>query len=222
MIEFKNISLYNDLWEKGIITEPVVICIGGYAGTGKSTVAAAIQQHLNYTNLLPTGIIRSVEQKFTNRTHTPSMFEHTYNLYKLCSDENSEQEIWTKFLEQAEPISATINIVLKFISTEKQHFILDGNHILPNRIKDRNDLIYLEVYNQVSEPEAHRIMLGGASHNRTLNQKQFETARILHSKIIEEVRQKNGYLFEFSESPFEVLQLLENKIEDYLTSKQYI
>ena len=222
MLEFTHINLYNDLWMKGVVTEPIVICIGGYAGTGKSTVAKAIQQHLNHTNLLPTGIIRSVEQKFIDQYANPSMFEHTYNLHKLCCDEGSEDEIWSKFLDQAEPINTTINIILQFISSEKQHFILDGNHILPDRIKDRSDIIYLEVYNQVTDSETHRIMLGGASHNRTLDEKQFKTARLLHTKIVEEARQKKACIFEFSESPFEVLQLLENKLEYYLKNKHHI
>lgn len=220
-MEFKNIEKFNHLWSIGKVSKPIVLAIGGYAGTGKSTTVGTITQHLKYVNLLPTGIIRSIEQKFTKRAENPSMFEHTYNLYKL-SKTQGDSEIIEQYLHQARPICETINYAINFASTEKQHFAIDGNHILPKFLINNSDVILIEFYLKVSNPNIHKMMLEGPTHNRTLNAKQFATARVLHDYLISEAVSSKKIIFEFDEAPYKAIELVDKILADYLVNLNLI
>lgn len=216
-MQFQNIEKFNHLWSIGEIATSIVLAIGGYAGTGKSLTTNSIIQHLKYVNILPSGIIRSIEQKFTKREENPSMFESTYNLHKFTQN-NTDEEVIEQFLNQAIPICETINYSINFASTEKQHFAIDGNHILPKYLNNHPDVILIEFYNKVSNPDIHKMMLEGPTHNRTLDEQQFATARILHDYLINEAYAYGKNVFEFDESPFKALGLVDKKLGEYLTN----
>jgi 2-phosphoglycerate kinase len=214
-MEYSNIERYNYLWSVGKITKPVVITIGGYAGTGKSTIANIITQKLNFANILPTGIVRSFEKKFTSAQQNPSLFMHTFDLHLISKDE-SDDSIINLFLDQAKPICETINHSIQFISSEKQHYIIDGNHILPKYIHQNEDVILIEFYMKVSNPKVHKSMLEGPTHNRNIGEKQFRTSRIIHDYIVKEATQYKKPIFEFSDGPIKALELIDNFLANTL------
>ncbi len=80
---YKHIQKYNKLWEKAQISCPVVVMIGGYAGTGKSTLAQIISRALNYLNIIPTGILRALVKDYISAQDNPALYYHTYDLHQL-------------------------------------------------------------------------------------------------------------------------------------------
>jgi len=79
--KYPAIVRYNELWEQGEVSKPVVFLIGGYAGTGKSTLAKEITNYFKNINVLPTGIIRSILREYVSKESNPYLYAHTYNLH---------------------------------------------------------------------------------------------------------------------------------------------
>lgn len=191
-------KVFAEAWKEGSITKPTVVLIGGYAGTGKSTLAASLSQNIGYTQITPTGIIRSIAQTQTTPQENPALFMSTYDLHTLYG--SSTEQIATAFKEQCTPITNSINSLLSFLATEKQHLIIEGNHILPWERYSHPDCNIIELYLYVDDADQHRAMLGGPTHNRTIDSEQFRTARKIHDMLHTEVTNHNKALFECGET----------------------
>lgn len=174
-------DLFNALWEKGTITKPIVILIGGYAGTGKSTLAANLSTRLPHAQTIPTGIFRSIAQSQDNAANNPALFLPTYDLHSANGSKKSE--VMQAYEKQCEPVTSIINSVISFMAIEKQHLIIDGNHILPWRQYGHDGCYVIELYMYVKDASKHREMLGGPTHNRTISDTQFNTGRMIHDAL---------------------------------------
>lgn len=216
---YKHIQKYNELWEKSQISLPVVVMIGGYAGTGKSTLAKIISGYLNYLNLIPTGILRSLLKGYISAQDNPALYYHTYDLHQLIPKKftgKAASEITRLFLNQVKPLNRGLINLINFAAREKQHYLIEGNHIFPGLLETNPNVIQIEFYLKVSDPQQHRLMLGGPTHNRALDDEQFQTGRILQDFIINEAESKNKYLYEYNEAECLALQLIDETLKSYV------
>lgn len=202
-----SILQYNMAWEQKEITIPLVILIGGYAGTGKSTLANSIIKQLPFMNNFPTGIIRATLRDYITAKENPFLYCHTYDLHE------KEGDVRDHYIEQCKPIIEAINQSIEFVNSEKQMILFDGNHILPGTMNPKKFTNVIEIYLKVSDPEKHLKMLSGPTHNREITEKQFETARILHDFIVQEAEKFEKPLFEFNQCEEGVLEIIRETIK---------
>jgi len=134
----------------------------------------------------------------------------------FLSEESSRNQVAELYEKQVAPISSSINQIIDFSSTEKQHWIIDGNHVLPKYIKWDDRVILFEFYLQVTDASTHRKLLGGPTHNRTLDNEQFHTARKLHDYTVAKVTEANKLLYEYNLATKEVLSLVDQTLSSYL------
>lgn len=213
------IEQFNLLWREKIITTPLCILVGGYAGTGKSTLIEIIKQHIQYLTAFSTGFARASAQAFVTNKQNPALYQNTFKLHELSEHIRDNKSITELFLEQRQPVNEVIKNVIRFIATEKRHVAIDGNHLSPHlltRIENdlrTNQLILIDVYLKVTNPEVHKIMLEGPTHNRQLTQQEFATARILHDYMVSEIEMAGKTAFEYDKA--ESLTL--SKINSLLT-----
>jgi 2-phosphoglycerate kinase len=206
------IEAYNIAWEEGRIKTPLVILIGGYAGTGKSTLALLICNYLRYMNVLPTGVIRSI-LKVTDQRN-PYLNYHTYDFHKLTPTLDPVI-IEEAYKTQYTPVAGAIQKIIEFAASEKQHYIIDGNHVFPsNDYTVSDECILIEFYLKVSDENTHRNMIGGPTHNRELNEVQFRTGRILQDSIIQAAAQYRKEIFESTDCFAEIVELIANRIAE--------
>lgn len=190
--------------------------MGGYAGTGKSTLVKEIESFFKNINVLPTGIIRSILRGYITQENNPYLYSHTYNLHSLLDKKSSNNQVTGLYEKQISPVSKSINKIIDFTSIEKQHWIIDGNHIFPGFIKDDDRVILFEFYLKVTDPDVHRKLLSGPTHNRKLNDEQFHTARRLHDYIVNKATEHNKLLYEYDLAIEEVLTLINQTLSNYL------
>jgi 2-phosphoglycerate kinase len=214
--KYPAIVRYNELWEHGQISNPVVFLIGGYAGTGKSTLVKEIASFFTNINVLPTGIIRSVLRGYVTEEDNPYLYSHTYDLHTFLDDLSDNDTVSKLYEQQIGPVSKSINKIIDFASTEKQHWILEGNHIFPRFIKPSNAVILFEIYLQVTDSSMHRKMISSSTHNRKFTDIQFNTARTLHDYTVQKVKRHEGLLFEYDVATQEVLTLINKTLASYL------
>lgn len=190
-------TLFNQAWTDRKITKPVIILIGGYAGTGKSTLAARLAGRLAYTQTIPTGIFRSIAQSQTSAPKNPALFLSTYDLHLPYGTETSA--VRRAYVQQCAPVIDIVKSVIGFLGIEKQHLIIEGNHVLPWEQYADDNCNIIELYMYVEDEDQHYDMLGGPTHNRTLTATQFETGRTIHDILYSEARKRGKPVFACSE-----------------------
>jgi len=217
----KTTRQFNKMWEKKLITKPLVILYGGYAGTGKSTTCKKITKLIDHSTSLPTGIIRSSIGEYLTNQNIELISSHTYQLYKVGEyldpkDEENRKKIVKRFLKQLQPITKAINSVIDFAASEKQHFVIDGNHVFPGLIRDNPEVNIIEFYNKVTDTDQHLKMLCGSTHSRSLTEDDFITARILHDFTIQECERNNKVVYEYNKAEEMVEKELDRRLRDII------
>jgi 2-phosphoglycerate kinase len=188
---------FNTAWANHEVSKPLIILLGGYAGTGKSTLAARFTNQISHAQIIPTGIFRSIAQTQTNSNRDPALFVPTYDLHTLQGQE--QNSIVGAYQKQCAPVTTIIRSVISFLATEKQHLIIEGNHILPQERYAHSGCYIIELYMYVGDGDQHRKMLGGPTHNRTIANEQFATGRVIHDNLCMEARKHKKVLFECSD-----------------------
>lgn len=215
MQNLKNLKKYNELWESGKVTKPLVIIIGGAAGTGKTVLSYKLQKDIPFINYLTAALIRSLLGLFITEWENPYLRLHTFELQKV---ENGNNELDTKklikkFQKQSEPIIAGIENFLIFLASEKQHYIIEGANVLPRKWNYKQDkLIVIPLVMKVSDPKVHSQMMGGPTHNRDVTDEKMVNVRILNDFAIEEAKKNEIKVFEYNADYEEILSFIDGEI----------
>ena len=176
--------------------------IGGNIGTGKSTFAHLLTEHLRHINVLPTGIIRSVLQSLNLQDRAPELYGYSYQLGQLVDEPSlseSEKAV-IGFERQLAVVDRAVRKILEFSRTEGQQYILDGNHVVARTIVDLQDKFNLVgVFFQTSNVEQYRKNISGPTHQRQLTPEEFEIVRTVHGHIISEAVKYGFPVFEYNE-----------------------
>lgn len=206
-------SKFNQAWRDKVLSRPLVILIGGYAGTGKSTLANALASRIAHIQTIPTGIFRSIAQVQPGHANNAALFLPTYQLDEVHG--NTVEAITAAYREQCAPATDIIHSVIRFLAVEKQHLIIEGNHILPEILYDHPDCHIIELYLYVDDEVRHRTMLGGPTHQRNLSEQEFMTGRTIHDMLRAEATAHRKPQFE-SNNTEAAIAYVERKIADIL------
>lgn len=206
------IQLYNDQWIKNTISNPLVIMIGGYAGTGKTTLAKKLLSVFKHAIIVNTGVVRAVLCSVFSVKTNPYIHYHTFDLYRNYF---SEKEVIRAFEKQCEKVCASLSIVIQFGQSERQILIIDGNHILPGMIIINPNTLVIQFFMYVPNPKDHLKMLGGPTHNRIFSNEQFKTARILHDHIVKKVINNKQMLFTYNTTMDKVMSYINSELERF-------
>lgn len=221
--QYQYITRFNQLWKDKKITKPLVILVGGYAGVGKSTLACAVSKFVNDFGFFATGFARAAAQTFISIEQNPALYKSTFKLHELLKKNEDENQVIELFKQQRAPITETLVKSLNFIANEKQHTIIDGNHVSPDlsrHIKNNNPgIIPIEVYLSVTDQVVHRQMMQGSTHNRTISDLDFKTARILHDFLVTEAKQNQKHVYEFSEGIVQTIRIIDQELGKIIASK---
>jgi len=213
-MEISNIKRFNELWQRGEFTLPIVILIGGAAGTGKSTLADKLKNEIAACNVLGTPIIRTLLKMFIPYSKNYSLYKHTFDL--LPSREKNIKSIKLlneNFREQSIPVNNVINEYIKFIISEKQNHIIEGSNIIPcEERREFKDVILIEFYMYIDSEEVHKIAFTGPTHNREINKSRFSNLRLLQKFVLEEAHRAGKQVFEMNESYEKILKFIDFEI----------
>jgi 2-phosphoglycerate kinase len=179
------------------IKDPYVILLGGYAGTGKSTVAANIS-HLTGVYPVITGMVRSFIQPF---------FDDNGILDKPTYSLNHEG-----YMKQVELVGKSLDSFIRWtINNEKQIQTIEGNHIHPEATSCYHAELEnwcIELYLQVKDSNLHWEMLSGPTHPRVITEREFETGRQHHDRIVRSAIDRGYPVFESNRQTNQIPQIL--------------
>jgi 2-phosphoglycerate kinase len=107
--------------------EPVILCLGGTAGVGKSTVARAVATRLGFAHHLATGYLRETLRLMNpDQTH-PALFHPTFR--PPCAALLIEH-----FRIQSALVCRAVAACIRRSQQEGTHLVVEGNHLLPEHL----------------------------------------------------------------------------------------
>lgn len=211
-------TAYNKAWEAGRQEKPLVVLIGGHMGTGKSTFAKKIERQIKHTNVVSTGVIRSIMQAYLPSEDNPFLFGHTYQLDKVRPDHSltAEENAIRGFQEQAKIVDRAIANLIRFSESEGQQYIIDGNHILPTfTVQQAVSRNIISLFFQVSDFQRHREMVSGPTHWRNLTSQQLSITKCIHDFIVEQAEIHQQPIFDYDQHD-EALNYVASKLKGLL------
>jgi len=182
------------LWAEKKIKIPLFIFIGGYCGTGKSTLAKALQLKISESTIVPTGIVRATCKPFLK-----DMGEvygcHTFGLYKFSQN---DQELFSNYKKQSTILQEPIKELCEFVKSEMQNIIIDGNHVFPELVDFIDTKWKIDVYMKTTDEDQLIKNMTDITHPRILNETQIITAKKLHQMTVDNIEGKRS-LFEYNQ-----------------------
>lgn len=112
---------------------PIVICLGGAPGVGKSTMATRLALRLGVNRVVPTDAIREVLRTVIPDTVLPELHLSTYE--SIHDDDGSGST--ATFLRQSRAVGAATAAVAGRMAAEGRNVILEGIHLLPGDLRAR-------------------------------------------------------------------------------------
>ena len=121
--------------------EPLILLIGGATGTGKSTVAAEAAYLLDITRTQSTDIMREIIRCYLMPHVAPTLAYSSFEAWRglpkvepLVGQMVSDNPVITGFLSQFGTVKVALEATVHRAVQERHHLIVDGVHVLPNRL----------------------------------------------------------------------------------------
>lgn len=111
---------------------PLVVLIGGTAGTGKSTLATSLAHRLGITRLTSTDMIRHVLRAFFAENVMPDVHYSSFEARSAVGlhDEGDDLDL-LGFRAQAEHVGSGIRAIIDRAVRERTPLVLEGVHLVP-------------------------------------------------------------------------------------------
>ncbi len=115
---------------------PLIILLGGTAGTGKSTIAVELAHRLGITRVVSTDSVREVMRIMFSHELMPTIHKSSFDAWQAYDLPKGVHEdiVISAFMEQALRVSAGIYALMDRALNEKISTILDGVHIVPGAV----------------------------------------------------------------------------------------
>ena len=133
--------------------KPLILLLGGTAGTGKSTVATALASRLEIVRYQSTDMLREVMRMMIPERLMPVLHRSSFNAGDAlpvapCTDKMKENRVISGYRTQAELLSVPCEAVIQRGLKEKVSLLLEGVHVQPSMLKqipEDNDAVVIHV-----------------------------------------------------------------------------
>ena len=179
------------------LERPLIVMLGGAAGTGKSTLATLLAHRLGITRVTATDIIRQVLRASFAHDFMPSVHYSSFEAgaaVRLRTGGAEDPEL-QGFLRQAEQVGTGVRAIVERAIAERTPMVLEGVHLVPGVLGEPAGAGALVVGAMLCVPDAelHRSHFHnrGAGDSRGSAQRyleHFETIRRLQAHLVDKAR----------------------------------
>jgi 2-phosphoglycerate kinase len=147
-------------WERvQRLDRPLIILIGGTAGTGKSTLATSVAHRLGITRLTATDMIRHVLRAFFAEEVMPDVHRSSFEARSAVRLPEAHDDLdLLGFRLQAEHVVSGVRAIIERAIIERTPLVLEGVHLVPGLVP--HDLLeqalVVQVVLVVPDEETHR------------------------------------------------------------------
>jgi 2-phosphoglycerate kinase len=140
---------------------PIILSIGGTAGSGKSTVAQLVAARLGITRVTSTDMVRQVMRAFFSPALMPVLHHSSFDVpvggIDLPGGLGNELGL-LGYLEQARQVSVGVNAILERSERERVSTLIEGVHLVPGLLQpvDVSRSAVIEVVVHIEDEQTHR------------------------------------------------------------------
>lgn len=178
------------------LDRPLVVLIGGTAGTGKSTLATSLAHRLGISRLTSTDIIRNVLRAFFSLDVMPDVHYSSFEAGRAVRLHDDGEDVdLLGFRVQAEHVVSGVGAIIDRAVQERTPLILEGVHLVPGILPAellRRGLV-VQVVLAVRDEATHR------SHFTMRSEAQARGPSSRYLDQLDRIRKLQGYLVERAE-----------------------
>jgi 2-phosphoglycerate kinase len=149
------------------LRHPLVVVIGGTAGSGKSTVATEIAHRLGITRIISTDTLREAMRALLPASIMPSIHYSTFEAHKglLLPDYEPSDAVLLGFLEQSRYVAVAARAVVARAVSEGYSLVIEGAHMTPGSLADFQDrALICQFHLHISDREEHERRFQARDH----------------------------------------------------------
>ncbi len=184
---------------------PLIILLGGTAGTGKSTIAVELAHRLGITRVISTDSVREVMRIMFSPELMPTIHRSSFDAWKSFDLPKGVQDdiVIAAFMEQALRVSAGIYALMDRALNEKISTIIDGVHLVPGFLKrdygDKALVFRMVITTEDENIHRERFHLRGQQASTRGAEKyldNFDSIRKIQDFVVEQAHKHNVPVFE--------------------------
>ena len=189
---------------------PILIMVGGAAGTGKSTLATEVAYRLGIRKVTSTDMIRETLRTVLPSDVVPGLHDHSFRGIFQGSDLLSDprERVLAGFHQQAAQVAVGIRAVVRRAVRERAHMVIEGTHVIPpfGRLVPHDATLHLAgVVAAISGHRRHRQRV----MRRALRQPDrapstyldaFQSVRWIHDDVVHLADERDVFVLDNSES----------------------
>lgn len=175
---------------------PIIMLIGGAAGSGKSTVAQQVATSLGITRVSSTDMVRQVMRAFFSPALMPVLHHSSFDVpvggMALPRDARHDLGL-LGYLEQSRQVCVGVNAILERSERERVSTLIEGVHLVPGLVEpvDMSRAAVIDTVVYIEDEQTHRAHF-------TMRGMQTDGARSVdhYLRSFERIRQIQDYLVE--------------------------
>ena len=166
------------------LQNPIIILIGGAAGTGKTSVAKSLCAEMGIAHRLGSGFVREIAKSFISLEQNPFLYNYSFRPHiDITPFEN--------LYKQSEVIKDPMDGCIKRAFHEGTSLVIEGVNIIPGLMFTKN--VSLSVVLTVEDYDRHFNMITGKTHfKRGISEKDFQKIRLVQDDF-KKIARANGW-----------------------------
>lgn len=182
---------------------PLIILIGGAAGTGKSSLAKALCQQLDIAHRMGSGFIREYTKSFVSQEENPFLYNYSFrpHIEGVTPFEN--------LYRQSEVLKDGTERCLDRAYKEGTSIVIEGVNVIPGLIT--YDKVSLFVVLTIDDYDVHHSRILGKTHfKRKITEDDFKKGRLIQEGFVQAAKVNNCPIIDMgiNVDPVEKIQLL--------------
>ena len=136
---------------------PLIVLVGGTAGTGKSTVAVEVAHRLGITRVASTDFIRQTMRAFFSREFMPAIHYSSFEAGRAVEPDVTGDPTVLGFVEQCRQVCVGVEAAVQRALTEGWSMVLEGVHLVPGLVPAAVDgAVLVHVVMEIADEQVHR------------------------------------------------------------------
>jgi 2-phosphoglycerate kinase len=150
------------------LDRPLIICIGGATGVGKSTIATQLAGRLGITRIIPTDAVREVMRAMFSEEIMPTLHTSSFDAERLVRHPlpRNTDPVIIGFREQAAAVAVGAHALMRRAVVEGTPLIIEGAHLVPGFFdpEEFEDAVVVPLIITVDDEEVHRSHFARRAH----------------------------------------------------------
>jgi 2-phosphoglycerate kinase len=150
------------------LDRPLIICIGGATGVGKSTIATQLAGRLGITRIIPTDAVREVMRAMFSEEIMPTLHTSSFDAERLVRQPlpRNTDPVIIGFRQQAAAVAVGAHALMRRAVVEGTDLIIEGAHLVPGFFEPEEfvDAVVVPLVITVDDEELHRSHFGLRAH----------------------------------------------------------